>query len=233
MFILWFNLSSSKINVKSSICWWSCWMTISLYIWQNKEINLECKYILISQNKFSTFIYIHSWGWGRGEKWKFFKMKKLLLSLCKQLQWKDKCIVDLLFIRRLWSKKPKKGKLLNSNQYQERSNQNWLWHITDYKIRGKLLFKKIISVCKSYRYWVLTFSLSLPGNNRNEPNQKIFKDRLISIYYHYYCNHTNTTVKLEMHSKKSYVKVQLALNIYEINPFFFFSGVQKLWQIII
>ena len=25
-----------------------------------------------------------------------------------------------------------------------------------------------------------------------------------------------------MHSKKSYVKVQLALNIYEINPFFFF-----------
>ena len=34
-----------------------------------------------------------------------------------------------------------------------------------------------------------------------------------------------------MHSKKSYVKVQLALNIYEINPFFFFSGVQKLWQL--
>ena len=30
-----------------------------------------------------------------------------------------------------------------------------------------------------------------------------------------------------MHSKKSYVKVQLALNIYEINPFFFFFSVES------
>ena len=30
-----------------------------------------------------------------------------------------------------------------------------------------------------------------------------------------------------MHSKKSYVKVQLALNIYEINLFFFFSVESK------
>ena len=42
-------------------------------------------------------------------------------------------------------------------------------------------------------------------------------------------------LNLKCIQKKSYVKVQLALNIYEINPFFFFffSGVQKLWHIII
>ena len=88
------------------------------------------------------------------------------------------------------------------------------------KYRVSYCLKKLFQFVKAIDIEYSLFPcLSLVIIERNQIRRFLNID--LSPFTIFIIYNTNTTVKLEMHSKKSYVKVQLALNIYEINLFFF------------
>lgn len=57
-YILWFSLSSSRINVKSSICWRSCWITMSLfYLKKQNKTMISMRGFSITSFPLNCYIY--------------------------------------------------------------------------------------------------------------------------------------------------------------------------------